>query len=221
MDGRLVMKKSAILFSGMVMLLIMSVIACEDDKTIYDKDSDDVSGDSFLSTDSDTDDILERSEYQGLGSEACQDWQYATCWHRADQCTDVSPRIFYGCLEKYSFYECIDDSLASECAQKISEQKCMDETVPEGCSGAEIVDPAPAIEKCESWLKKLCAYIVGCSEGTVDECVESFGVSYADCSAVIVVTSHYKNCLKDIDNLECGAGFPLTCEYESIFMFND
>jgi hypothetical protein len=139
------------------------------------------------------------AEPPGRGSAACRDLQDALCDFGADQC-HVTDRA--SCDAMFRGIECKSDATASSCANALNTASCGMGVF--GCDLESVVDPAPAIARCEALVSAVCGRTEACGINAADCALDMMqGLS---CDQAISIDLRYEECLEAIDMLAC-AGF--------------
>ncbi len=146
----------------------------------------------------------------GRGSVACQDWQDAIC-DFAVGCGAVDRTT---CDSQYKGVECLSDQEASECSNAFNDADCAGP--PLACDISDIADPAPAVDKCNTFMQRTCELQNECSDqfATLDECLTALeAASGLSCEDAIAVELGYEDCLAALDGLDCRSAIMLDqCE---------
>jgi hypothetical protein len=147
----------------------------------------------------------ERDELSDGATGGCQAWQTALCdW--IEGCGGVVD----GCREQVVMTVCKSDSEARTCAEDFRDASCT--APPDGCDLASVVDTAPAVAACESFIDAWCGYAEKCEPGSKDLCVSESETALA-CSGALGVGDGFDDCLAQIDALACSseAALPEPC----------
>ncbi len=152
----------------------------------------------------------------GRGSAACRDWQDAIC--------DVLQECGSGaitraqCDNQYQGAVCRDDDDASACSNLFNDATCGSITEAEfnSCDFRVIADPIPARAACEEFNETYCVRALEC--GMVSDEATCRATSGLDCSAVVIHTLVFEQCLREMRTLSCDDGTPLPEACESVFL---
>lgn len=178
------MRKTTVLFYS---IFVMSTTSCEEDE------KDKAEG------------------YEGRGSVACQEWQYALCEYAFDTCISQSGTREQ-CEDQYGSMECLSDESALACAEKFkAADNC---TVSlEGCDFSDIANPQPAADACNEMNRLQCEQWINTCDSTmkIDECLDELEAKVY-CDKAIGIDSSYEECLKAIENLDCDDEYPTVCK---------
>lgn len=150
----------------------------------------------------------ENDKPQGRGTDACRDFQDAACDFGADRCMRIDRKT---CDATFGGIECSSDELASGCANALNDAVCGQ--LPAACPVQQIVDPRPAIARCNTLLDRLCGYLVRCGgQASVEVCrTQATSMLGIDCAQALSATLNYEPCLDALEGLACTAEFPALC----------
>lgn len=141
----------------------------------------------------------------GRGSEACRDFQDATCDFASDRCRALDRAM---CDATFRGIECVSDQQASACANALNEAACGSATP--ACDFNAVVDRAPAIAACETVMQAFCEHNAMCGAPAGD-CAQSAAAMGVDCNQAVSVDLRYETCLDALDALTCGSPAPAVC----------
>lgn len=142
----------------------------------------------------------------GRGTDTCRLWQDSVCdW--VERCQPSIDRD--DCDEQFQGVTCKSDMVANKCTDMIDSGGC--DGVPNLCGPDEIADPAPAVHACEMIATRFCERAVTCGiAATQQDCLK---VEKQDCSGAFSFTLDYEDCMKQIDDLDCGVFLqPAVCK---------
>jgi hypothetical protein len=150
----------------------------------------------------------ESDEPAGRGSAACQDFQDATCDFAADRCKRIDRSI---CDQGFRGIECTSDDLASSCANALNAAVCGQPVA--ACPIQQLVDPQPAIARCNTLLDRLCGHLTTCGAATsVEACrMQANTMLGIDCAQALSASLNYEPCLEALEGLACTAQIPSVC----------
>jgi hypothetical protein len=147
----------------------------------------------------------------GVGTASCAQWQTGICdfiqrcGGDPTSCRDQAPAI-----------ACSSDAEAERCADEFENATC-DGTFPAGCDLTEIVDPAPAVAKCNTFVETVCNRSEECEPGSKADCVADVDASL-DCASALGAKPAYDQCIMEIAVIECTASAgPASCQ--GVFLF--
>jgi hypothetical protein len=143
---------------------------------------------------------------RGRGSAACQDFQDAICDFGADRC-GASSRA--ECDASFQGIECKSDSAASGCANALNATACGQR--PAGCDLAQVIDPAPAVAKCEALFDAACDHLMACGQ-VADRatCVATTSAGLS-CAQAVSASLDYERCIDEIESASCSVALPQIC----------
>lgn len=146
------------------------------------------------------------AEPPGRGTAACRDVQDALCDFGADRCHVVDRAT---CDAMFQGIECKDDAVASNCANALNSATCTSGGVA-GCNLEAIVDPAPAVARCNALVDAVCERTAECGVSSADCSMDAMqGFS---CDQAIAIDLRYEMCLEAIDTIACeGFALPPSC----------
>jgi hypothetical protein len=145
------------------------------------------------------------AEPPGRGSAACRDLQDALCDFAADECR-VTDRV--SCDDMFRGIECTSDAVASRCANALNSAACG--TGAAGCDLESIIDPAPAVARCEALVAAVCERTTECGISASDCALDM--IQGFSCDQAIAIDLRYEACLEAIDMLACeGFALPAVC----------
>ena len=157
-----------------------------------------------------TNDVSDRSDYEGRGSEICQDWQYTLCKFMAEKC-GLSDAGRAQCEEQYSSFECVSDTVASECVDAFESASSCDEALYFQCYWQSVADPQPAMDGCDALNTAQCNRVVGCDSSiTMDDCLTDLEAD-VDCSTAVGLSDNYEGCLSAVQDWACVDPAPEVC----------
>lgn len=138
----------------------------------------------------------------GRGSAACQDFQDSACDFGADRCGSTNRAA---CDHAFKGIECKSDEAASACANALNGASCGQAV--SGCDLDAIIDPAPAVMRCEQLIDKVCDHFVACgSFPNRETCAPSLGMtSVLSCDNAVSTSLSYETCMEQIGELSCQA----------------
>jgi hypothetical protein len=142
----------------------------------------------------------------GRGTQACRDFQDATCDFGADRCHAIDRAT---CDAMLRGIECTSDERASECSNALNSASC-NGGMP-SCDLQALADRAPAIAKCETLIQALCDHNVMCGAAAAD-CTQVALTMGVDCSQALSIELRYEECIDTLATLPCGVQAPAVCE---------
>jgi hypothetical protein len=160
-----------------------------------------------------SDDDEESGELSGGATPGCRAWQTALCdW--IEDCGGVVD----GCREQVVMTVCRSDSEAEACSAEFGDAGCA--APPEGCDLVNIVDTAPAVAACESFVAAWCGYAEKCEPGSEELCVTE-SESSLGCSTALGVGASFDSCLDEIGLLECSSEVALPEPCRGVLLLPD
>jgi hypothetical protein len=160
-----------------------------------------------------SDDDEKSGELIGGTTPGCGAWQTALCdW--IEGCGGVVG----GCREQVAMTVCQSDSEAEACSAAFTDAGCA--APPEGCDLASVVDTAPAVAACESFVAAWCAYAEKCEPGSKELCVAE-SVSSLGCSNALGVGASFDSCVEQIAALECSSEVALPEPCRGVLLLPD
>lgn len=148
----------------------------------------------------------ESAEPMGRGTDACRDFQDATCDFASDRCGAVDRGT---CDVTFRGVECLSDKSASACANALNTAACGVQS-PE-CSLDAIIDRDPANAKCMTLTEAICQHNATCGGQTLSACMEAAFDMGVDCSLALSIDLRYEACLDAVASLACGSPTPDVC----------
>lgn len=150
-----------------------------------------------------SDDDEESSELGESATPGCRAWQTALCdW------IEACGGVVSGCREQVLMTVCKSDSEAEACGAAFADAGCG--APPAGCDIGSVVDTAPAIAACESFIDTWCDLSERCEPGSKELCVSESESAFR-CENALGVGESFDQCLSEIDALECSAEVPEPC----------
>ena len=141
----------------------------------------------------------------GRGTEACRDFQDATCDFASDRCRATDRA---SCDAMLRGIECTSDERASACANALNEATCGAATPP--CDFTELADRAPAIAACRTLTQAFCDHNAMCGGSAVD-CAATSAAMGVDCDQALSIDLRYESCSEALAALPCGSPAPEVC----------
>src|SRR5690349_12697729 len=132
----------------------------------------------------------------GRGSVACQDFQDAFCDYASDRCGSTARS---DCDHSFKGIECKSDDAASRCANGLNDATCGQPV--SGCDFNAIIDPAPAVARCEQLFDRICTHFVDCGTFPTRDSCEPLMTAGLDCSNAVSTSLTYEDCLEQVDDL--------------------
>ena len=149
-------------------------------------------------------------DYEGRGTEACQEWQYSLCEFMAEKC-GLSSEDRSLCEEQYGSFECLSDETALECVDAFQTAETCDEALYSQCDWESIADPQPAIDGCDALNETQCERWIGCdSTSTMETCLAEM-TETLDCSTAVGLSASYEECMDAIETWACTDTAPSVC----------
>jgi len=143
---------------------------------------------------------------QGRGSPACQDFQDAICDFGADRC-GASSRA--ECDQSFQGIECKSDAAATACANALNAATCGQPA--SGCDLGAIIDPQPAITRCETLVDAVCDHLMKCSQVSDRATCEAATTNGLNCTQAVSASLSYERCLEQLAGA-CGTSLPSSCQ---------
>jgi hypothetical protein len=150
-----------------------------------------------------SDDDEESSELSDGATPGCRAWQTALCdW------IEACDGVVSGCREQVLMTVCKSDSDAEACSAAFADAGCG--APPSGCDIVSVVETAPAIAACESFIETWCDYSERCEPGSKELCVAESESAFG-CQGALGVGESFDQCLSEIVALECSGEVPEPC----------
>jgi hypothetical protein len=146
-------------------------------------------------------------EPPGRGTPACQDFQDAICDHAVDRCGGLNRAT---CDQTFKGIECKSDDAASACTNGLNNATCGQPV--SGCDLAQIIDPQPAIARCEAFLDAACDHFMKCGRVADRAACEAATSATVDCARAVSANLSYERCIEQLDGTSCSASLPSVCE---------
>jgi hypothetical protein len=145
---------------------------------------------------------------RGRGSAACQDFQDSACDFIVDQCGGTSRAA---CDKGFRGIECKSDDAASACANGLNDATCGQAV--SGCDLGAVIDPAPAIARCQTLVDKVCDHLVGCKLLTSRDACQVATMMGLSCAQAVSTSLDFEDCVQQVDGLTCENGsLPTVCQ---------
>ncbi len=150
-----------------------------------------------------SDDDEESSELSEGATPGCRAWQTGLCdW------IEACGGVVSGCREQVLMTVCKSDSEAEACGAAFADAGCG--APPAGCDIGSVVDTAPAIAACESFIETWCDHPSAVSRARRSSASPKASLAFG-CQGALGVGEPFDQCLSEIDALECSAEVPEPC----------